>query len=775
MQSFLEKMTISVRISILSFVPLLLLMGLGAIDLIEKRSTATEAEAVADVVALAPVISGLVHELQKERGTSAGFIGSKGARFADTIGPRRADTDRALKAFLSEIPDASGRLDFDEFKTPYLKARAELQKLAAVRSDVDRFSRSVPQMAAYYTPLIASLLSSVEGVGLISKDGSVVKSLTAYMAFLQAKERAGIERAMGASGFGAGQFAEGIYRKFVGLGAQQDAFASVFEHFANSSDIEAWQKLLASSEQQTVDALRGIANKAPFGGDVSGVTGPQWFKASTERIDRMKQIEDGIADSIVKEVNRVASRADRSFWILLAGLAMMVVLGGLMAFLVTRSVTAPMLELSRNMELLARNQTDLEMRGLDRADEIGAMARAVNVFRENAVERLRLERAAQGERDREQHRQLNLGNLVTEFRTIIDSTLVSVRGQTDAMNKTASTLSEVAESATNEAGSAERASAGASGNVKTVADATEIMVAAVREISDQAGQARDMVSSATGIAEATNKDVASLAEAAERIGTVVSMIGEIADQTNLLALNATIEAARAGEMGKGFAVVASEVKELASQTTKATEEISSQIAGVQSLTENAVSAIGRITHTVSDISSVTGAISDSIEHQQSSMDEIASSIHLANSDTQDAMRNVQGVTSVIGETANEARTVKLASDELTLVADKLAREVEGFLHNVAQDVKERRASLRVKMNQIVVVQSDGRRVNAKLANASETGCKIENAGQVKPGDEVVLQLADGKVAKATVVWQDGDAAGFKFEQRMDSLSWYNAA
>ncbi|WP_319532573.1 nitrate- and nitrite sensing domain-containing protein [uncultured Cohaesibacter sp.] len=750
-------------------------MTLGAVDLLNKRQVSSEANAVATVVAMAPVISGLVHELQKERGTSAGFIGSKGAKFSDSIGPRRADTDRALKAFQAAIPSASGRLDFEEFKTPYTKAKAELAKLETVRSEVDNFSRSVPQMAGYYTPLIAALLETVESVGLISDDGRVVRSLTAYMAFLQAKERAGIERAMGATGFGAGKFPEGIYRNFVGLSAQQEAFAAVFRRFAGAKGIQSVANMLASPAQKDVEALRAIANKAPFGGDISTVSGPQWFATSTKRIDVMKQIEDEIAGDIVKLAHSIAAEANVQFQILLGVMLFLLVSGAAMAYFVTRSVTKPLHQLASNMKHLSNNDTDIEIAGLQRTDEIGEMAKAVDVFRENAVERKRLETAAQKERDREQHRQVYLDGLVSDFRAVIDKTLVSVRGQTEAMNATANTLSDVAQSATAEAGSAERASAGASSNVKTVADATEEMVTSVREISTQAMQANQMVNSATEIAEATNKDVASLAEAAERIGTVVSMIRDIADQTNLLALNATIEAARAGEMGKGFAVVASEVKELASQTSKATEEISKQIAGVQGLTENAVAAIGRITNTVSDISSVTNAIAISVEQQENSSNEIANSIQMASSDTQIAMANAQGVSSVIGETANEAKSVKLASDELAEAADQLARDVEGFLNSVADDVKERRASLRVSMNQVVVVQSDGRRTNAMLVNASETGCKIDKAGHVKPGDQVTLQLADGKMAKSTVVWKEGDQAGFKFETRMESLSWFSAA
>ena len=256
---------------------------------------------------------------------------------------------------------------------------------------------------------------------------------------------------------------------------------------------------------------------------------------------------------------------------------------------------------------------------------------------------------------------------------------------------------------------------------------------------------------------------------------MVGIIRDIADQTNLLALNATIEAARAGEMGKGFAVVASEVKELASQTSKATEEISNQIDGVQSLTENAVQAIGRITNTVGEINSVTTAIASAVEEQEASSQEIANSIQLASVDTKSAMTNAQGVVSVIEETANEAQVVETASAELTIVAKQLAKEVEEFLNSVAQDVNERRSSLRVKMNQAVAIQASGLRVATNIVDASEDGCRIEPAGDLRVGDKIMLELVDGKKVEARVAHCRDGSAGLQFAEKIESIGWLQAA
>ena len=771
----LKNIPIAVRIALMSFVPLLALFGVAATELLAKRQQLLNAEAVAHVAELAPAISGLVHELQKERGTSAGYIGSKGAKFSDVIGARRTDTDRAFRVFENAIPAATGKLAFDGFKAPYNAARAELKKLTQVRKEVDSFSRSVPQMAGYYTPLIAKLLASVESIVLVTDEGETLRSLVAYMAFLQAKERAGIERAMGAAGFGSGTFTEGVYRKFVGLGAMQTAYGAFFNRFAFDEEREALARLQAGPEQKEVDRLRAIAFNAPFGGDVSSVSGPDWFVASTKRIEGLKGVEDKIAASVVSHANIIVSELTQSFWILSGLLGALLVVMVFLSFVIARSITVPLMHLVDGMKHLAQNDTEIRISGADRRDEIGHMARAIEVFRENAVARKRLEREAMAERDRELHRQNHLDQMVGKFRVVIDDTLKAVEGQTVSMKGTARTLTEVAQSATSDANAAEQASAGASNNVQTVATATDQMVVSVREISEQAVRANRMVNAATDLARSTNKDVASLSDAAERIGMVVGIIRDIADQTNLLALNATIEAARAGEMGKGFAVVASEVKELASQTSKATEEISAQITAVQTLTENAVNAIGNITSTVDDISGVTATIASAVEEQEASTQEIAGSIQKVSFDTQHAMSNAQEVASVIGETAREAHSVELSSNELSVAAGQLAKEVERFLNDVRQDVKERRSSLRVKMSEVIAVQHSGRKVKAKIVDASDMGCKLDIDQILAPNEVIQLELATGKLVSARVIWQEGAFAGLEFSERVDDLSLLRAA
>ena len=775
MKRFVNNTPINIRIAVLCLIPLLAFVGIGINNLLAEIAKMNKASAIVDVIEVAPAISLLVHELQKERGTSAGFIGSKGKKFSGAIGGRRNDTDKALAKFRTAMARLSGQIETEGFNASLARAQKALQLLSSKRHLVDQFSISVAEMAGYYTPLIANLLSMVESVGGTATNQNMILSFTAYTAFLQGKERAGLERAMGAAGFGSGQFKAGIHRKYVRFAAMQDTFFSVFRLNASKEQNDLYRQALSGSVQGDVSQMRKLAYANPFGSDISSVTGSAWFAASTKRIDALKKVEDKIAADIVIQARMSSSKAKQTFWWLTAFLCGLFALASYISFLIAKSISQPIHSLTQTMRSLARNNTDEAPAGQDRQDEIGQMARAVEIFRTNAINRIKLEMDSQQEREMDAQKQSYIEKIINEFRSVVADTRTSLNEQTEGMLYSAETLHNAASGASSGAGTARNSTQSVSENVQIVATATEQLSASIQEIGAQIERVNETVTSATATASETDKDVTSLSQAVDKIGDVVGLIQDIAEQTNLLALNATIEAARAGHAGKGFAVVAQEVKQLSEQTAKATDEIANQITSVQNSTHGTAKAVRSITKQVRDISHVTSAIAAAVEQQQAATTEISRSVQMTSEETEEAARSVEIVNGAIDETAEQAGKVRSMSDSLTQATQYLSESVEGFLKDVLNDVEDRRAHLRKKMNKAVVISSDGRRSYFTMVDISASGAKLEGGESLKAGDAIAFEFANGKTVEGEVVRTEDGSAGVRFNTQLEDISWLKAA
>ncbi len=370
---------------------------------------------------------------------------------------------------------------------------------------------------------------------------------------------------------------------------------------------------------------------------------------------------------------------------LVAGVAAAIVallLGILSAIVVGRGIARPIQAMTSAMKRLADGDKGVDIPAKGRKDEVGEMAMAVQVFKDNMIRNDEMAAEQEREQAAREARAGRIESLTRDFDQAVAAVLAEVSAAAQQMQGTAASMSATAEETSRQASAVAAASEEASTNVQTVASAAEELSSSIEEIGRQVTQSTTITAKASADAERTNAQVDGLAQAAQKIGEVLGLIRDIAEQTNLLALNATIEAARAGEAGKGFAVVASEVKNLANQTAKATEQIGLQITGIQTETDQAVGAIQGIGRTISEINEIATAIAAAVEEQGAATQEISRNVQEAARGTQEVSSNISGVTRAAADTGSAAEQVNTSAGNLASQSDRLRKAVEGFLHGV---------------------------------------------------------------------------------------------
>ena len=470
---------------------------------------------------------------------------------------------------------------------------------------------------------------------------------------------------------GPATFAKNVEKAEAALKALQDAEGAA----AFASQTRAVVENLAAYRTNfhtTATALDGV--KTVFETSV---------KPPATRVDTLCDTVRNSVETAVEEnaraVEAVVAHA-RIVQIALVGLTL--VLGAALGLIISRSIIGPVAGMTEAMGRLAGGDTAVAVPSQDATDEIGAMAKAVEVFRRNAIARSELEATQAAEQAVRLGRAERRDALVRVFEEKVAASLEIVTAAAAELDATARSMTRVADDTNGQAMASSAAAEQTATNVQTVAAAAEEMVSSLQEIERQVVRSNEVAGHASREAEATNAAMASLRTAAEQIGAAVSLISGIAGQTNLLALNATIEAARAGEAGRGFAVVAAEVKELASQTAKATDEIGGQIAAIQAASGQAAEAMQQIARTIATVSEISGAIASTVVEQTAATGEISRNAGQAARGTQDVSANVARVLTASSETGSAAAQVLNAAAELAKQSLTVKQQVDGFLRDI---------------------------------------------------------------------------------------------
>ncbi|KZK95530.1 Methyl-accepting chemotaxis protein 4 [Pseudovibrio sp. Ad46] len=657
MFAYLAKLRIVHTITLLSIIPsiaaLVFLYQLIKVDTEDEQKLA----ALSQLTRLSVKIGSLVHEQQKERGATALFLASKGQQFAVDLKEQRRATDTARIDYLQFLKAFDLTIYQPEFAADLEGINAQLQKTPALRSEVDDLNVQIGEAVSFYTQLNSEKLDIIGSMSELSPNAEIVDRIVSYHAFLLAKERAGLERAVGAAGFASNAFPPAAMKKFQKLIVEQEAFTHIFQTYATREIFADFTKVQEGAANTKLNTYRSIAlDDANSTTDLEAISGPEWFETASQKINQLKTLENTIA-------------------------AVAFLLVFLMSLILIKSIQRSFAGIIEAMEQLASGDLNIKL-SKPAKNEVGQMIKAVSVFQENMI----LARDLKQEQDTQHAVQLERGEFlegrIADFEQAVSYVLETMGRNSQTMQLSSQEMSNISELTSSQSKAVASAAEEASRSVQSVASATEELDSSVAEIGNQMHHCRKAASEAVEQVHSANSDAAELRKAAQSVGDVVSIITDIAEQTNLLALNATIEAARAGVAGKGFAVVASEVKSLAEQTSQATEQIRNEIADIQRATEGSLTAMEDIDKIIREIDERASAVSSAISEQKFATQEIATNVSEVAGGTAEVTENISKVNEAAIQTGVTSKQVLIASEELRTEADHLRTEIDQFLGDI---------------------------------------------------------------------------------------------